>query len=83
MRRYAFRVSNTVKDALSQLMAAAESGRLATLCHARGIALMVLFGSALDSEADAHDLDLAVRFATDQPDVLGVLDDLSRLGAGD
>jgi len=62
----------------------ASAGELATLCDRHGVALFVVFGSALDPEADPGDLDLAVRFDTESPDMLGLLDELSRrLGSDD
>lgn len=76
-------MSHSPRVALSRLSSAAESGELAALCRAYGIALMVAFGSVLDPQVEPRDLDLAVRGDTEQVDVLGLLDALARLGAGE
>jgi predicted nucleotidyltransferase len=70
-------------DGLERLVAAAESGALADLSREHGVTLMVVFGSVLDPGSSARDLDLAVRFQTETPDVLGLLDRLASFGAGD
>ncbi len=76
-------MSASPKTALLGLSAAADSGRLAQVCRHYGVSLMVAFGSALDEHAEPRDLDLAVRFESDPADVLGLLDALAGLGAGD
>lgn len=61
----------------------ASAGELAALCDRHGVALLVVFGSAVDPQANPGDMDVAVRFATASPDVLGLLDELSRRLASD
>lgn len=65
-------------QALRRLQAAA-GGELASLCAQYEVELLVAFGSAVRPGAVPNDLDLAVRFTTTQPDVLGFLDALSVL----
>jgi len=64
---------------LNSLEQAAASGVLAALCRRHGLALMVVFGSALDPQKEPADLDLAVRFSTSDRDQLALLEDLYRL----
>jgi predicted nucleotidyltransferase len=72
----------TVSDprtALRRLQGAARS-ELASLCQRHRVELLVAFGSAArDGDGTPHDLDLAVRFADSNPDVLGFLDSLSQV----
>lgn len=70
----------TPYDELDRLTTMSGSGELAALCRAQGIALLAVFGSVLVGEDGAHDLDLAVRFETEAPDVLGVLEQFARRG---
>lgn len=67
------------RQALERLRHAADNGDLAALCQRHGITLLVVFGSAIRPDAVPHDLDLALRFETDSPDVLGFLDEVSAL----
>lgn len=67
------------RQALSRLRAAAESGELRTLCRRYGVALLVAFGSAVRPGSTPRDLDLAVRFTSAHPDLLGLLDELGSL----
>lgn len=72
----------TVTDphqALDRLRAAAGAGRLREICQRYGVGLLVAFGSAVRSSGTPNDLDLAVRFDTPRPDVLGLLDELSTI----
>ena len=74
----------TVRDELDRLDAAAVDGRLSGLCRRSKIDLFVVFGSALDPEADPKDLDLAARFeAHCRPDVLSLLSELAALTGSD
>jgi predicted nucleotidyltransferase len=70
-------------DGMDRLLAAAESGALAELSREHDVTLLVAFGSVLNPCSSARDLDLAVRFQTETPDVLGLLDQLASLGTGD
>ena len=73
----------TVADALQLLRDAARSGRLAQVCHAHGVDLLVLFGSAL-TRSDPGDIDLAMAFKPgDRGDLLGFIDDLAEFVPGD
>lgn len=63
-------------------MAAAESGELDRICERRGVALLSVFGSTERSEGRADDLDVGVRFV-DEPDQLGLLDELVQLTSFD
>ena len=67
------------RQALVRLRVAAASGELGALCRRYGLALLVVFGSVLRSGATPRDLDLAVRFTSAHPDLLGLLDDLGSL----
>lgn len=67
-------------EAVERLLAAAESGELDAICHAAGVRLLGVFGSAARPTAgrEPADLDVAVSF-TGAPDVLALLDELIRL----
>jgi predicted nucleotidyltransferase len=58
---------------------AGESGQLRALCDQFGVSLLVLFGSAIRPDASPHDLDVAVQFDSNNPDVLGFVDALSEI----
>lgn len=77
-------MNQTVADELKRLESAAVDGRLPGLCRQHRIDLFVVFGSALDPEAEPKDLDLAVRFGADsRRDVLRLLSDLAALTGSD
>lgn len=67
-------------EAVERLIVAAESGELDAICHARGVRVLGLFGSAARRAPDREpaDLDVAVSFAG-TPDTLALLDDLVRI----
>jgi predicted nucleotidyltransferase len=65
------------REALGRLRAAGSE--LAEACERYQVDLLVAFGSAVRSGPDPNDLDIAARFATAQPDLLGFLDVLSAL----
>lgn len=73
-------MGSTPYSQLRRLTAMTRSGELETLCREEGIALLVVFGSVLVPGDGARDIDLAARFETGAPDVLGVLDQLARRG---
>lgn len=56
----------TIRQAAEELLTAGEDGRLEALCRTHGVALLVLFGSAVPdpdrvtSDSDPADLDIAV-----------------------
>ena len=66
------------RSALRRLQGAARS-ELASVCDQHRVELLVAFGSAARGEGAPRDLDLGVRFADSDPDVLGFLDSLGRL----
>lgn len=78
-------MANAAREGLARLTAAVESGEVAALCAQHRIVLLVVFGSALEPEGDPDDVDVAVRFDETSPtnDVLGLLDDLSRLSGSE
>ena len=76
--RYGWTVTDP-RQALDRLHAAAASGELRALCRRYGIALLVAFGSAVRPDSTPRDLDLAVRFTSADPDLLGLLDELGGL----
>ena len=64
----------TARDALGVLRQAAEDGRLDALCARHGVRLLTVFGSAIDPSApEPGDLDVAVLFRDDSPDVVAFL----------
>ncbi len=71
----------TVSESLVRLQRAVDDGRIADLCHAHGVELMVLFGSAVTSSRAARDLDIAVRYSRedDRADVVALVNDLIEL----
>lgn len=73
----------TVSDALARLGQAEASGALETLCRRRRVDLLVLFGSALTSQAPG-DVDLAVAFEPGfSRNLLDFADELADLVPGD
>lgn len=64
-------------EAAERLVAAADSGEVDDICKARGVRLLGLFGSAAQPAGGPppNDVDVAVSWE-DQPDELGLLDDL-------
>lgn len=71
-------------EALRRLEAAAVvDGCLDALCEHHGIAVLTVFGSAARGAPDARDVDIAVAFRRDEPDLLRLIDDLSRLTGSD
>ncbi len=67
------------RQALDRLRQAANAGDLAALCGRYGVTLLVAFGSTVRDDPHPGDLDLATRFSTDSPDVLGFLDEISSI----
>jgi predicted nucleotidyltransferase len=68
--------------ALDRLRSAAADGTLDAICDRHGVRVLGAFGSALHAP-EAHDLDLAVGFSTAEPDLLGLLDELTVLTSFD
>jgi predicted nucleotidyltransferase len=66
------------RAALRRLQGAARS-ELAAVCERHRVELLVAFGSATRGDGTPRDLDLAVRFADSDPDVLGFLDSLGQM----
>jgi predicted nucleotidyltransferase len=66
------------RSALRRLQGSARS-ELASLCDQHRVELLVAFGSTARGEDAPRDLDLGVRFADSDPDVLSFLDSLGRL----
>lgn len=56
-------MTTSAHDAATQLIAAADEGRLEPLCSRLGVRLLGLFGSAASGGVDAADVDVAVSFA--------------------
>lgn len=74
-------MGTTPAQALERLRQAAE---LDALCGRHNVRILTVFGSAARGAATARDLDVAVRFEPgSRPDVLVLLDDLSRLTGSD
>lgn len=74
-------MGTTPAQALERLRQAAE---LEALCQRHRVRILTVFGSAARGAATARDLDVAVRFEPGStPDVLVLLDDLSRLTGSD
>lgn len=74
-------MSLSAYDALQRLEALAADGELGALCERHGIELLVVHGSAVDSESlrPARDLDLAFqRRRGSDADVVGLANDLLR-----
>jgi predicted nucleotidyltransferase len=67
------------RQALDRLRSAAKTGELGAVCRRYGVALLVAFGSAVRRGTAPRDLDLAVRFSGDTPDMLSFLDELTSL----
>jgi len=55
-------VDESVRGGHARLRDAAARGSLVNLCDEHDVDLLVVFGSVLDPERDARDLDIAVRF---------------------
>lgn len=53
------------------------TGELGGLCTRHAVGLLTVFGSVLVPGRQPNDLDIAVRFDGEAPDVLGFLDELS------
>ena len=69
---------------LARLRAAAEDGSLDELCARQNVRVLTVFGSVVRPDAAPRDLDIAVRFEpASSVDVLGLLDELSRLTGSD
>lgn len=65
------------------MVAAADSGELDNLCRLLGVRLLGLFGTAArDGAKEPNDLDVAVSFRG-APDVLGLIDALTRVSGCD
>lgn len=68
------------REAFRQLVAAAEDGRLSTLCDRNSVEILTTFGSAIRDTGEPGDLDIAVKFRTDAPsDVLTFIEELAEL----
>ena len=65
-------------DTYQRLCELTQSGELVAICSEHDVSLFVVFGSVLQPDGDPRDVDVAVRFDADQPDVLTFLDVLSR-----
>lgn len=71
-------------SALARLREAAEDSRVGELCRRHGVALLVVFGSAVAGHASPKDLDLAFRGEPHaQVDVVALLGDLVDLAGCD
>jgi predicted nucleotidyltransferase len=66
------------KTVLRRLQGTARP-ELACVCERHRVELLVAFGSTAQDVGKPRDLDLAVRFADSDPDVLGFLDSLGQI----
>lgn len=71
--------ADQVLAAADRLHAAQVDGRLDALCDEHGVEVLTLHGSVARDEPDPHDLDLAVRFRTDDGDLVALVTALGDL----
>lgn len=72
------------REAYERLVAAAEDGRLAALCHRNAVLVLTVFGSAIDQDTEPHDLDVAVKFRSPgESDPLRLIEELADMTGSD
>ena len=61
------------EEVVTRLRAALADGRLTALCERHEVEVLTLHGSVARGEPDPRDVDLAVAFRTDRPDLVGLV----------